>query len=68
MRKRATHFLGSLRRLPVLHHAAHQHGSTIRRQSYILMSVHSALPGAGLLQNIGIFNQGRKDNLLADHT
>ena len=34
---------------PFLEHAAHQHGSTMRRRSRILMSIHSALLGAGLL-------------------
>ena len=44
----------SLRHLPVLQHAVHQHGSNMLRQSCILVSVHSVLLGAELLQNTSI--------------
>ena len=49
-------------------HAADEFGSTMRRQSGILVDVHSVLPWTLKHHNLSFLGQGRMDNLLKAHS
>jgi hypothetical protein len=49
-------------------HTPHQLRSTARRQTGILMDVHSVLPGTLKRHNLSFLGQGRMDNLMKAHS